>query len=122
MGKDRKLFLIDDEPNVTKTLAVILRKSGYDVSAFYDAESALAHCATVSPEIVVSDVVMPGMSGIELAILLRQRFPECKIILLSGNSVTGGLIELAVKSGYNFEILAKPIHPSELLKRIAIAE
>jgi DNA-binding NarL/FixJ family response regulator len=61
---------------------------------------------------------MPGLSGIEVAIMVRDRLPNCRILLLSGQAATADLLENARTRGYDFEILAKPIHPALLLERL----
>ena len=61
---------------------------------------------------------MPGMTGIEVAIVVRDRLPECKIILFSGQAGTFDLLEQARIQGYEFELLAKPVHPTEFLARL----
>jgi len=68
---------------------------------------------------VISDVVMPGMNGVEMAVLIRERHPECKVLLFSSQAATVDLLEGIRTQGHNFEVLAKPIHPTELLARVA---
>jgi DNA-binding response OmpR family regulator len=110
---------VDDERVIADTLATILRREGYETAAAYDGSSALTLCETFGPELVISDVVMlPGMSGIDLAIRIRQQYPGCKILLFSGQAATAGLLDEARRKGHEFELLAKPIHPKELLARI----
>ena len=67
---------------------------------------------------VLSDVVMPGITGIELAIAIRQQFPRCHIVLFSGQAQTKEILEDARRRGYDFELLAKPLHPEELLTKL----
>jgi DNA-binding NtrC family response regulator len=67
---------------------------------------------------LITDVVMPGMSGVELAVHFRKAHPQCKVLLFSGQARTVDLLEGAKKQGYNFEVLAKPVHPTDLLKKV----
>jgi DNA-binding NtrC family response regulator len=113
MGK--RVFVVDDEKLIADTLAIILRNSGHEASAFYAPESVLAACASSCPDLVISDVVMPEMSGIDMAVLIRERHPACKILLFSGQAATVNLLEEARKRGHNFELLSKPVHPKDLL-------
>jgi DNA-binding NtrC family response regulator len=113
------VFVVDDETCIADTLAVILRNAGYAASAFYNAESALSHAESCCPELVISDVAMPGMSGVEMAVVLRERCPACKILLFSGHANTSDLLEKVRGQGYDFELLAKPIYPTDLLARVA---
>ena len=67
---------------------------------------------------LLTDVVMPKMTGIELAIQIKQFCPDCKVLLSSGQIVTNELLLAARSAGHHFEILAKPVHPEELLETI----
>jgi CheY-like chemotaxis protein len=61
---------------------------------------------------------MPGISGIDLAIQMRAQYPNCKILLFSGQAATSDLLESARAQGYDFRLLQKPVHPSEFLFEI----
>lgn len=113
------IFVVDDEKCIADTLAVILRKSGYEARAFYNAQSALEQVKSCGPELVISDVVMPGMSGVEMAVLIKELHPTCRVLLFSGQAGTVDILEKVRGQGYNFELLAKPIHPTDLLARVA---
>jgi len=118
-GKHRPVVLIvDDERVIADTLSIILRKNGFSTLTAYDGKSALELARTVSPALLISDVVMPGMTGVELAIALTQRIPACKVLLFSGQAATADLLENARNAGYNFTTLAKPVHPTDMLRRI----
>lgn len=114
-----RVFIVDDEKVLADTLKAILRNSGYEASAFYNAQSALKQIMAFPPELVISDVMMPGMSGVEMALLISEHCPECRILLFSGQASTADLLEAARTQGYNFDLLTKPIHPTELLAQIA---
>ncbi len=114
-----RVFVVDDEHCIADTVAVILRNSGYEASAFYNAQSALEQAAYGSPELVISDVVMPGMSGLEMAVLIRERHPACKVLLFSGMASSLNMLDMVKRQGHEFELLAKPIHPTDLLARVA---
>jgi CheY-like chemotaxis protein len=111
----KRIFVVDDEVLIAETLARILRNSGYEA----DAGSALARCESCRPDLVISDVVMPGMNGAEMAVLIRDRYPACKILLFSGQAYSMDVLAAVGKQGYGFELLAKPIHPTDLLAKIA---
>jgi CheY-like chemotaxis protein len=68
------------------------------------------------PDLVVIDVLLPAMNGIDLAIRIKSEWPQCHISLFSGQTATADLLESAMKSGHTFGVLAKPVHPSELLE------
>jgi len=61
---------------------------------------------------------MPEMSGIELALQIRESCPDCKVLLFSGQAATANLLEKARADGHDFELLSKPVHPSDLLAKI----
>ncbi len=116
----RRIFVVDDERCIADTLVVILRQSGYEASAFYNAQSALEGVEFCCPELIISDVVMPGMTGVEMAVLIKERYPACKILLFSGNAATADILEGVRERGYEFELLTKPIHPADLLAKVAM--
>lgn len=118
-AETRRIMVVDDEPRIADSLADIFRSSGYSAAAYYDGRTALEACIARSPHFVISDITMPGINGVELAILIRQRCPACKILLFSGLSTSFDLVEQAKRSGHSFEILEKPVSPALLLKRVA---
>ena len=113
-----RILVVDDEKVIADTLSIILSKSGFETMTAYDAISATEIAADVIPDLLISDVVMPGMSGIDLAILVRRTIPTCKILLFSGQAATVDLLEEARRQGHDFTTLTKPVHPTDLLKRI----
>ncbi|MGA9669128.1 MAG: response regulator [Terracidiphilus sp.] len=115
----RVVFVVDDEKLIAKTLAMILTQTGFAATAFDDPFLALeAANAGPVPELLISDVVMPGMSGIDLAVKFRSEYPGCKILLFSGQAATADMLETAKLHGHDFEVLAKPVHPSDLLAKL----
>jgi DNA-binding NtrC family response regulator len=115
---DRRVFVVDDEPIIAKTLAMILTNAGFEAIAFDDPLKALEAANSAAPNLLITDVVMPQMSGIELAIHFRQSYPECKVLLFSGQASTADMLEEAHSKGHDFDILAKPIHPADLLAKL----
>jgi len=113
-----RVLVVDDERIIADTLTMILTTSGFDARAAYSGEMALEMARNFHPEMLITDVVMPGLSGIEAAIKLHEFLPSCKILLFSGQATTQHLIEAARAQNYEFELLAKPVHPTELLARM----
>jgi CheY-like chemotaxis protein len=70
------------------------------------------------PDLLVSDVMMPELTGIEAAIQIRLLIPECKVLLFSGQTETAAMLSDARLRGYDFEILQKPVHPTDLIDRL----
>jgi DNA-binding response OmpR family regulator len=113
------ILVVDDETVIADTLTEILKRSGYAAFPVYDAEEALETALVMPPEMLISDVVLPGMNGIELAIKLRRIFPDCEVILSSGQPSTARLLASAESAGNSFLFLNKPVHPEELLKQVS---
>lgn len=113
------VMVVDDESSIADTLAEILSRSGYSAVAAYDGDSALEAALLTPPDMLITDVVLPGMSGIDLAITVKRIFPDCKIILFSGQASTADLLAAAHRDGHQFVLLNKPVHPADLLARIA---
>ena len=113
------ILIVDDEPVLADTLAVIFRRAGYRATAVYSCEEALAFIAANQPLFVVSDVIMPGMNGVAFAKLIRRTYPNCGVLLFSGNADTHDLLESARAEGHDFEVLAKPVSPPRILAKVA---
>lgn len=113
------ILVVDDERIIADTLSTILTRNGYEVITAYDGKSALTLARAYPPVLLITDVVMPGMTGIELALALETMFPEIKILLFSGQAATHDLLEEAERFGRNFTLLSKPLHPKEMLRRVA---
>ena len=113
------ILVVDDESNIADTLSEILNRSGYSAHATYDAESALDFAMLTPPEMIITDVVLPDMNGIDLAITVHRIFPECKILLFSGQASTADLLTAAKSKGHHFALLEKPVHPVDLLARLS---
>jgi len=118
VGKKPRVLVVDDEKVIADTLAKILDLNGYDASAVYTGTAAVESARSLQPDLVISDVIMPDMNGIEAAISIRGFLPTCKILLFSGQAATADLLENARSQGHEFEILAKPVHPSDLLAKL----
>ena len=112
------VFIVDDDKIIGETLALILRKSGFVARSFTDPIEALVAVRDAAPDLIVSDVMMPELSGVDLAIATARECPECKILLFSGHAETLDLLSKARERGYDFNLLAKPVHPADLLRRI----
>ena len=113
-----RVFVVDDEAVIATTLGMILSKQGFDAHPFHLPLEALRAAREEAPDLLISDVMMPLLSGIELAIQMREHCPDCKVLLFSGQAATSHLLEDARASGHDFEVLSKPVHPGDLLKKI----
>lgn len=113
------VFVVDDEAVVADTLAAILRQAGFTANSFHHPKAALDQAHSNCPGLLITDVIMPGMTGIDLAIQIEKICPQCKILLFSGQAATADLLEEARTHGHEFELLPKPIHPADLLAKIS---
>ena len=120
-GPIKRILVADDERVIADTLAAILRQVGYDVYAVYGGVDAVAKAQELRPELVISDVMMADMNGIDAAIEIRKQLPQTKILLFSGHAATAGLLDKARAQGHEFAFLSKPVHPNDLLNALTKA-
>lgn len=113
-----RVLVVDDEPTIADTLVEILNGEGFEAIAALTGDSALAAAEAFEPDVVVSDVVMPGLNGVELGIKIREALPKCRVILFSGQTATLDLLREARKGGHEFEIVPKPVKPETLISII----
>jgi DNA-binding NtrC family response regulator len=104
---------------IATSLAMILRlHGGFHARSFTNPLEGLEAARLEAPDLLISDVVMPQLSGIELAVQVRRHCPTCKVLLFSGQAATSHLLEAAREKGHDFEVISKPIHPADLLIKI----
>jgi CheY-like chemotaxis protein len=120
-GKKLKIIVIDDEEIIAATVVEILNEEGFEAIAVSDGPTAIELAKHLQPNVVLSDVVMPGLNGVETGIRLREIVPKCRIILFSGQAATVDLLEKARLQGHQFDILAKPVKPEQLITVIRAA-
>jgi CheY-like chemotaxis protein len=113
------VLVVDDERIIADTLSMILARSGFSTLTAYDGLVGFEIAQRAKPDLIISDVVMPGMTGVELAIAVTQMIPACKILLFSGQAATVDLLKDARNIGHDFTTLTKPVHPTDMLKRVA---
>jgi len=116
-GKHR-IFVVDDEPAIAFSLGEVLRRQGFEVTSFTDPLKALEAIHINTPDFLIADVVMPGMSGIELAIVIREAYPTCMVLLFSGQLAISQMLQAAKESGHDFEVLSKPVPPEQILAKV----
>ncbi|XCB28779.1 response regulator [Tunturiibacter empetritectus] len=111
-------LVVDDEFVIAQTPSNHLESIRLRGKHIRSPEMAIAARAARLPALLITDVMMPGMTGVELAIYFRQAHPECKSLLLSGQAATVDLLEDAGAQGYDFDLLPKPVHPADLLAKL----
>lgn len=114
----QRVLVVDDERLIADTIAAILNANGFEAFEAYNGEEALDVARKFQPDIVLSDVLMPRMSGVELGIKISLEFPGTRIFLFSGQAATSELMRKAQDDGYTFELFSKPIHPEELIAKL----
>lgn len=112
---DPTILVVDDHRLIADSTTEILNRSGFRAVAAYDGRTALQMAIDMRPDFLLTDVMMPSMNGVELAIAVRRNQPETIILLFSGQAGTKDMLEQARRSGYAFELVAKPIHPEDLI-------
>lgn len=113
------ILVVDDEPLIANTLVAILTKQNYAASAAYTAEQALAIAKVIPPDYLITDILMSGMNGLDLAIAIKESIPDCKVLLFSGHANAIHLQDHPRYAVYDFPLLSKPIRPDALLACIA---
>jgi CheY-like chemotaxis protein len=113
-----KVLVVDDQKLIADTLAEILVNAGFDAVAAYDGWQALEVASRFHPDWLLSDVLMPRMNGVELAIAIRQKYPSATILLFSGQAGISEILQDGQQKGYEFELIPKPIHPLRLIERL----
>jgi CheY-like chemotaxis protein len=117
-GDRQKILVVDDETAIADSLAEILSDLGYEALTAYDGPAAIETAREICPDVVLCDVVMPQLNGVDTAIAIRQICPKARVFLFSGQAGTIDILKNARAQGHSFELLPKPMHPDELLGRL----
>jgi UDP-3-O-[3-hydroxymyristoyl] N-acetylglucosamine deacetylase len=113
------ICIVDDEASITSTVAGILKDEGYQILTFPDAESLWQNIDTLSPSLVLLDIWLPGIDGMQLLKRLQERFPSLPVIMMSGHAGIEAAVA-AIKAGA-YDFLEKPLHLEVLLDKVASA-
>jgi CheY-like chemotaxis protein len=117
-GRKPSVLVVDDEHKVADSIAAILALHGFDARVAYDGREAIREVLDDCPDVIISDVLMPRINGIEAAKAIQEMCPEARIVLFSGQAATSDLLRVAEEQGYSFELLSKPVHPDVLLSKL----
>jgi DNA-binding NtrC family response regulator len=117
-SKSSPVFVVDDEEDIAKMFAVVLQMNLFNAIAYSDPLLALQAAQRKPPDYLLTDVVMPGMNGVELAIQVKAVAPQCKMLIFSGQEDSERLIEKARERGYDLTLVLKPIHPTKMVELI----
>ena len=107
------ILLVDDEPAIRLTLSVLLKRSGYSVTAAASGDEALVLLDDQAYDLVLLDLIMPGLGGLSLAREVQRRLPEAAILVLTGSDA----LEDVSRSGFDY--ILKTTSPPDVLARVA---
>ena len=114
-----RILVVDDEEDLAESCAFLLRRKGYETSVATSAEAAVEELARTQFALVISDVRMPRMNGMQLLLAVKSRDPEIEVVLITGHPDIQNAV-LAIKEGA-FDYLTKPYAEKDLLERVAKA-
>ena len=112
-----RIIVIDDQRLIANTLAQILKQNGYDAAPVYSGEEALEQVKRSEPDVVLSDVRMHKLDGIQTALRIRILHPNCRVILFSASAISDE--EQARIDDCGSEFLRRPLHPKDVLNHLA---
>ena len=118
MGKPH-ILIVDDEPNVRRVLGTLLEQAGFDTTRVASADQALDLVRAQDPDLVLTDLKMPGMSGMELLGRLRESFPEIPVIMLTAHGTVENAV-LAMKRGAH-DFITKPFDKQQVVDQVGQA-
>jgi two-component system, OmpR family, alkaline phosphatase synthesis response regulator PhoP len=118
--KKKRILVVDDEPHIVKLVSLSLGKKKYDILSAYSGQEALRHIKNAPPDLVVLDIMMPGINGYEMCQALRENAStkNVPIIILSAKSQMEDKLH-AIDVGAD-DYLCKPFDPAELSRRIRL--
>lgn len=113
------VLIVDDERLIADTLSAIFTKSGFTALTAYDGASALELAKSGAPAVLITDVSMPGMNGVELAVAVMQARPACKVLLFSAHAAAADMVTDACEEGHEFLFMTKPVHPAVMITQVS---
>ncbi len=113
-----KVLIVDDEPSVAAILRIMLEKHGFEVQVVHSGAEALNKAAGFDPDVLICDLQMPGLSGVELSRHLHYLLPNCRKIWISGYAGPE-ILESPSAHGLPVTLLTKPVSQSDLLQALS---
>ena len=114
-----KILIVDDEPRMCVSLSVILNSEGYETQIASSGEEAIGYMSENEVDIVLLDVVMPGMDGYTVLEHVKRKHPDTLVLMMTGRATIRSAVESLKRGAYDY--LSKPIEHEELLRRIGNA-
>jgi DNA-binding response OmpR family regulator len=119
-GADRPMVLVvRAKPDAADALSEILNRNGFTAVAVYDGEEALETALLIPPDLVIADVGLPRMSGIEMATVLKAELPGCKVLLLSGDETAPDRLASGKSAVPGLDVIETPDDPIDLLPLVS---
>jgi len=124
-----RILIIDDEPSVRRALRRILEKSGHEIEEASDGAAGVVACATSEPDLIITDIIMPKMNGIDAVTAIRQAHPNVRILAISGGGnfepqsykpeaiTTSAYLAAAERSGAD-AVMTKPFDRAQLMEKV----
>ena len=113
----QRVLIVDDEQAICDFVSLVLRKNGYDISTAKDGREGLRQFRSVKPDLVISDIIMPDMEGIEFIRTLIRKNNDTPIIMMSGDVVGTNFLKSALILGAK-DFLAKPFTAEKLVETV----
>jgi DNA-binding response OmpR family regulator len=110
-------YIVNDETMIAGSLAAILRRNGLHAMAFTDPRRALSQARLIPPQLLVVDLALPAISGVDLAVAMSEIVPNCRFLFLYSSSQAQTLLDRPRRRGYCFELVSKPINPRVLFAK-----
>jgi len=116
-----RVLVVDDDAAGADSLAFMLTHAGYKTAVAYSGKEAIERANEFKPDMLLSDVGMPEIDGVQAAIEISKLFPHCQCLLFSGHVDSRSVIDDYRNQGHKFEFFEKPLHPQELISKLKFA-
>ncbi len=113
-----RILVVDDEHTIANSVTWVLDMEGFETRTAYSGEEAVALADSFLPDALICDVFMTGISGVETAMHICEKFPSCKVLLISGHVSLADLAQSDPRQAHQFAFLSKPAHPRVLLEKL----
>ena len=120
MKHDLCVFVVDDKPLVAYTVSAILRDEGHSAIPYTNPVAALGDARSFTPDVLISDIEMPNLGGVELAIQILALCPKCKVFLMTGHSGPITSLDEARAQGFHFPLFEKPLSARMLAEELEV--
>jgi DNA-binding NtrC family response regulator len=116
-GSPTRVVIVDDERIIADTLAMILNMQGFYAVPAYSGETAVELARTLKPDVLISDLFMGDLSGVEAAQAIVEMLPSCRVLFITAQATLPDAAVFGIQ-GQEFEILQKPFRPEDLLRQL----